>query len=69
VAAGLTRQAHIWAVVGFSTEFWKQELWRALDFQTRDEFLTGFLEPYFTAGPGVSVRRGAAHVLSRPHPR
>jgi|GEM_PF-4110648 len=26
-AAGLIRQAHIWAVVGFSTEFWKQEAW------------------------------------------
>ena len=48
VEAGLKRQAHIWAVVGFSTEFWKQEVWRALDFQTRDEFMTGFLEPYFT---------------------
>lgn len=49
VVGGLTRQAHIWAVVGFSTEFWKQEVWRALEFSTRDEFLTGFLEPYFTA--------------------
>jgi homoserine O-acetyltransferase/O-succinyltransferase len=46
---GLKRQAHIWAVVGFSTEFWKQEVWRALEFTSRDEFITGFLEPYFTA--------------------
>jgi homoserine O-acetyltransferase/O-succinyltransferase len=49
VVGGLTRQAHIWAVVGFSTEFWKQEVWRALEFTTREEFITGFLEPYFTA--------------------
>lgn len=49
VAAGLTRHAHIWAVLGFSTEFWKRELWRALEFDTREAFLTGFLEPYFTA--------------------
>ena len=48
VEAGLKRQAHIWAVVGFSTEFWKQEMWRVLEFQTREEFITGFLEPYFT---------------------
>jgi homoserine O-acetyltransferase/O-succinyltransferase len=48
VVGGLTRQSHIWAVVGFSTEFWKQEVWRALEFTTRDEFITGFLEPYFT---------------------
>lgn len=49
VVDGLTRQAHIWAVLGFSTEFWKQEIWRAMDFDSRDAFLTGFLEPYFTA--------------------
>lgn len=49
VLDGLTRQAHIWAVVGFSTEFWKQEVWRALDFESREAFLQGFLEPYFTA--------------------
>ncbi len=48
VEAGLKRQAHIWGVVGFSTEFWKQEVWRTLEFQTREEFIDGFLEPYFT---------------------
>jgi homoserine O-acetyltransferase len=45
VAAGLIRQAHVWAVVGLSTEFWKQEAWRGLGFDSRDAFLTGFLEP------------------------
>ncbi|RNI20469.1 alpha/beta fold hydrolase [Flexivirga caeni] len=49
VLGGLTRQAHIWAVVGFSTEFWKQEVWRALEFDSKEAFLAGFLEPYFTA--------------------
>ncbi|MDN5918449.1 MAG: alpha/beta fold hydrolase, partial [Pseudonocardia sp.] len=31
VVAGLKRHAGIWAVMGFSTEFWKQEVWRALE--------------------------------------
>ncbi|MFP5022388.1 alpha/beta fold hydrolase [Pseudonocardia phyllosphaerae] len=48
VADGLKRHAGIWAVMGFSTEFWKQEVWRALDFTTKEEFVEGFLEPYFT---------------------
>lgn len=48
VAEGLKRQAHIWALVGFSSEFWKQEVWRALEFETKDAFLEGFLEPFFT---------------------
>jgi homoserine O-acetyltransferase/O-succinyltransferase len=49
VVNGLTRHAGIWAVMGFSTEFWKQEVWRALEFDTKEAFLAGFLEPYFTA--------------------
>jgi homoserine O-acetyltransferase len=49
VVAGLTRHAGIWAIMGFSTEFWKQEVWRALEFDTKEAFLDGFLEPYFTA--------------------
>jgi homoserine O-acetyltransferase/O-succinyltransferase len=48
VLAGLSRHARIWAVMGFSTEFWKQEVWRALEFGSKEEFLAGFLEPYFT---------------------
>jgi homoserine O-acetyltransferase len=48
VAAGLTRHAGIWAVMGFSTEFWKQEGWRALEFESKEAFMAGFLEPYFT---------------------
>ena len=49
VAAGLERHARIWGVVGFSTEFWKEEVWRALEFDSMDGFLEGFLQPYFTA--------------------
>jgi homoserine O-acetyltransferase/O-succinyltransferase len=49
VVAGLTRHAGIWAVMGFSTEFWKLEGWRALEFESKEAFLAGFLEPYFTA--------------------
>jgi homoserine O-acetyltransferase len=49
VVDGLTRHAHLWAVMGFSTEFWKVEAWRALEFESKEAFLTGFLEPYFTA--------------------
>ena len=35
--------------MGFSTDFWKQEVWRALDFDSKEAFMQGFLEPYFTA--------------------
>lgn len=48
VVAGIKRQAHIWGIMGFSTEFWKQEVWRAMEFGTMNEFMEGFLEPYFT---------------------
>ncbi len=48
VVDGLRRHAGIWAVMGFSTEFWKQEVWRALDFESMEAFMAGFLEPYFT---------------------
>lgn len=49
VVAGLTRHAGIWAVMGFSTEFWKQEVWRGLEFESKEAFMAGFLEPYFAA--------------------
>jgi homoserine O-acetyltransferase len=48
VVDGIKRQAHIWAVVGFTPDFWKHEAWRALQFESRDAFMTGFMEPYFT---------------------
>ncbi|MBO1901200.1 alpha/beta fold hydrolase [Leucobacter weissii] len=49
VRDGLIRHAHLWGTMGFSTEFWKQEKWSALGFGSKEGFLTGFLEPYFTA--------------------
>lgn len=49
VKDGLTRHAHLWGIMGFSTEFWKQEVWRALEFESKEAFMEGFLEPYFTA--------------------
>lgn len=49
VEDGLRRHAGIWAVMGFSTEFWKQEAWRSLGFDSKEAFMEGFLEPYFTA--------------------
>lgn len=48
VEDGLIRHAHIWGIMGFSTEFWKQETWRGLEFDSQEHFLNDFLEPYFT---------------------
>jgi homoserine O-acetyltransferase/O-succinyltransferase len=47
VRAGLARHARMWSVMGFSTEFWKQEQWRALGFASADDFQTGFVDAYF----------------------
>lgn len=47
VAAGLKRHADLWAVMGLSTEFFKQEKWTLFGVQTVEEFLEGFLEPLF----------------------
>ena len=47
VRAGLARHARIWSVIGFSTEFWKREQWRALGFASADDFQVGFVDAYF----------------------
>lgn len=49
VAEGLKRHARVWAIMGLSTEWWKQECWRGLDLESRDQALTHFLEPTFGA--------------------
>lgn len=49
VHAGLTRHALLWAVMGLSSEFFKQERWRPLGFSSVPDFMTNFLEAYFTA--------------------
>ena len=47
VADGLRRQSHLWAAMGFSTEFWKQEAWRRLGLETKESVLADFLDPLF----------------------
>ena len=47
VADGLKRHADIWAVLGLSTEFYKQEMWRLFEVETVEEFTEGFLQPLF----------------------
>lgn len=49
VAEGLKRHARVWAVMGLSTEWWKTQAWRSLEFTTRDQVVEGFLEPTFAA--------------------
>jgi homoserine O-acetyltransferase len=47
VADGLRRHASIWAIMGLSTEFYKQEKWRLFGVNSVDEFISGFLHPLF----------------------
>jgi homoserine O-acetyltransferase/O-succinyltransferase len=47
VQRGLRRQARLWAVMGWSTEFYKREMWRTLGFASVEAFLVDFMEDYF----------------------
>lgn len=47
VAVGLRRHAEVWSVMGLCSEFYKQEVWRSLGFDSLDGFITGFWEAYF----------------------
>lgn len=47
VADGLRRQAHLWATMGFSTEWWKQEAWKGLGLESAESVLVDFLDPLF----------------------
>jgi len=47
VHRGLRRHSKLWAVMGWSTEFFKQERWRALGCSSVDDFVTNFLNMYF----------------------
>ncbi len=47
VRAGLRRHAMIWAVLGWSTEFFKKERWLSLGCYSMQDFITGFMEAYF----------------------
>lgn len=44
---GLRRHAQLWDVMGWSTEFFKQEYWRRLGFSSARDFQLGVLEAYF----------------------
>ena len=49
VRQGLLRHAKMWGVMGWSTEFYKQDRFRALGFSTLDDFITNFMNGYFGA--------------------
>lgn len=47
VDVGLKRLSNVFALMGLCTEFYKQELWKALDFESIDKFLTDFWQAWF----------------------
>lgn len=47
VQTGLSRHAQVWAVMGASPEFYKQEAWRRAGFNSVESFMTGFWESWF----------------------
>jgi len=44
---GLKRLAHVFALMGVSPEFYKQEAWRRLGFGSKEECMEGFWEAWF----------------------
>ena len=46
-ARGLRRLAHIFALMGVCSDFYKQEMWRELGFTSKLEFLEKFWEAWF----------------------
>lgn len=47
VKAGMLRHAKMWAVMGWSTEFFQQERYKTLGFTSVDEFINNFMMGYF----------------------
>lgn len=47
VAVGLRRHAELWSVMGLCQEFYKQETWREIGFDSLEAFISGFWEAYF----------------------
>ncbi|RAI57940.1 alpha/beta fold hydrolase [Roseicella frigidaeris] len=47
VREGLLRHARIWAVMGWSTEFYQRERHRTLGFSSLDDFILNFMFAYF----------------------
>ena len=48
VREGLLRHAKMWAVMGWSTEFFQQERHKALGFSSMDDFTMNFMNGYFS---------------------
>lgn len=48
VREGLLRHAKMWAVMGWSTEFFQQERHKALGFSSMDDFIINFMNAYFS---------------------
>ena len=48
VREGLLRHAKMWAVMGWSTEFFQQERHKALGFSSMDDFIVNFMNGYFS---------------------
>ena len=46
-STGLRRMAHVFALMGASSEFYKQEAWRRLGFSSKLECLENFWEAWF----------------------
>ncbi|ARR53379.1 hypothetical protein HY78_07985 [Rhizorhabdus wittichii DC-6] len=49
VLAGLSRHARLWTILGWSSAFFRAERYKALGFASVDEFVAGFMIPYFQA--------------------
>jgi homoserine O-acetyltransferase len=47
VREGLRRHSRLWSVMGFSTEFYRREVWRHYGFSSLDDFLVNFFDAYF----------------------
>jgi homoserine O-acetyltransferase len=48
VREGLLRHAKMWAVMGWSTEFFQQGRRKALGFSSMDDFIINFMYAYFS---------------------
>ena len=48
VREGLLRHAKIWAVMGWSTEFFQQDRYKALGFSSLEDFIINFMYAYFS---------------------
>jgi homoserine O-acetyltransferase/O-succinyltransferase len=49
VREGLLRHAKMWAVMGWSTEFFREHRHKALGFSSMDDFIINFMFAYFSA--------------------